>query len=268
MNKEDRYGWDGIVGHPGEYKMVPTRSLMVDYTYQRNKLNTNRLTKIASKWDWALCGTLLVANRNGVLYVIDGQQRLAAATKRSDIDALPCVIYKSEGVGWEANIFWRFNTISKKLKPRELYKAQLREGDLTAVHIDSFVKSIGYEISDGGAFNYIDFIATLYSYFTNEENVAKKALKICAEVSDKTRRIKKDMFTGMCYLVRHHIEVDDLGIRKLKQAGLDEIDRRITKHCILMGNRYPRACAMGILSIVNHGRRNRVRMPGEDEVIE
>ena len=88
-----------------EFRPIP--DLHIDPTYQRSidtAPSQTLIRRIAVHWDWGLCQPLTVAKRDdGMLYVIDGQHRLAAAKARHDIYDLPCVVVSSLSPGHEGS---------------------------------------------------------------------------------------------------------------------------------------------------------------------
>ena len=54
-----RYPWD-IKNKPGDFLMVPTKELEVDYAYQRDQINERRVQELSRAWDWVACGCLTV----------------------------------------------------------------------------------------------------------------------------------------------------------------------------------------------------------------
>ena len=72
MKKEVRYDWNQIVGTLGEYRLISKNDLRIDTTYQRGELSNQKILTYASTWDWALCGMLMVADREGVPTTVGG----------------------------------------------------------------------------------------------------------------------------------------------------------------------------------------------------
>ena len=103
ITKVERYNWK-MQDSPGALRMVKKGDLQVDHTYQRNA-NEMKLIAIAKDWSWIACGAIVVADREGVLFVVDGQHRVLAARKRSDIAELPCLVFKTHEAKQEAKGF-------------------------------------------------------------------------------------------------------------------------------------------------------------------
>ena len=261
MGKELRYGWDKILGVPGGFEMISKKVLNIDHTYQRPVVANAKILGYASKWDWALCGALLVADREGIYYVMDGQQRLAAACKRSDIDELPCVVYLSKGREWEAGVFWKFNTIKSMTSPFSRFTAKLCERDADTVKLVDFVKSLGYSITNSDGSHDLQFIGTLSNFYSQWPENTEKALRLCTEIHSDGR-ITKDIFLGVYSIVVNGIILDSLAIKKLRSAGYNQICTAIADQKRAMGGGSMRPAAMGLLKIANYGRRtHRYELP-------
>src|SRR6185295_1898141 len=87
------YKWASL-DSPGIPYLLQKGMLQIDRDYQR-VLSEARVLSLAQSWSWLACGSLLVAERSpGEFFVFDGQHRLEAANRRSDIDELPCVVFK------------------------------------------------------------------------------------------------------------------------------------------------------------------------------
>ena len=66
------------IGEPPAVQFFGVERLQIDRSYQRDTCSrgSQRLIEaIAGRWDWRLCTPLLVASRDGGLYIIDGQHR-------------------------------------------------------------------------------------------------------------------------------------------------------------------------------------------------
>lgn len=88
-----RYGWLPLNQPPGEQRQLPVDQLLIDDAYQRGE-NTAEIRNISRDFNWAAFGSISVAeDPDGKLYVIDGQQRTAAARKRG-IPDVPAMVHR------------------------------------------------------------------------------------------------------------------------------------------------------------------------------
>jgi hypothetical protein len=143
LSKVKRYGW-GLKDQPGELMWLQKNELFVDHSYQRNAAQKRVLT-IAQKWSWLACGVIVVAKRvnDQRLYVVDGQHRVLAALKRSDVDLLPCLVFNTESAKEEAAGFYDANTGRRLPTMLEKWRAQLMRGDATTMFVDALIQQSG-----------------------------------------------------------------------------------------------------------------------------
>ncbi len=142
-----------IVGDPPAIQWVAIERLVVDTSYQRTADNRRRersIATIASHWDWRLCQPLMVSNRAGQFFVIDGQHRRIAAERRGDIPHLPCSIFTLESLQDEALLFVAANSTRKTMTPTDRFRGAVVGGDPQAVVIDRLVREAGLSIGVGG----------------------------------------------------------------------------------------------------------------------
>ena len=121
----DRYKWV-VKDKQGELSMVNKNLLSIDPTYQR-KASQELLSWLES--GRGLVGVITISRRNNTLYVVDGQHRVMAAMKRSDITHLPAIIFENDAVKAEAQAFINSNVNRGSLKMIEKFNALLRAGD-------------------------------------------------------------------------------------------------------------------------------------------
>lgn len=125
--------------------------LQVDPAYQRSlaaEASQKLIRKIAQHWDWGLCLPLVVARREtGDLFVIDGQHRLEAARRRSDISQLPCVIGDFRAVEDEAAAFVHLNQNRRALSKLDVFKAAVASGDEEACAVAAAIEAAGLTLA-------------------------------------------------------------------------------------------------------------------------
>ena len=86
--------------------------LMVDMTYQR-PIKDSHVRSLIMYFDWDNFSVPTVGRRkNGALYVVDGQQRITAA---SSLGATSCYaeVKESTGPKYEANLFHQINAVKR-----------------------------------------------------------------------------------------------------------------------------------------------------------
>lgn len=141
VDKVKRYGWV-IKDDPGELKRLHKKDLRIHPAYQRDLLQL-KVLEIASTWSWVGCGAIVVGDRGGDLWVIDGQHRVMAAMKRSDINELPCIVFKTESVKQEAGAFLDLNAGRKPVSSLGKFKAMIAAGDKAACDVHLMLERLG-----------------------------------------------------------------------------------------------------------------------------
>jgi hypothetical protein len=91
LSKVERYGWE-MKDEPGELMHVDKKRLRIDHEYQRSA-NEVKVTEITKRFSWLALGAIVVVRRGDAYYVVDGQHRVMAAMRRTDIATLPCVVF-------------------------------------------------------------------------------------------------------------------------------------------------------------------------------
>lgn len=144
VDKKSRYGWV-TKDEPGELKILHKDVLQIHPAYQRDVL-PDRVKAITAAWSWLSLGALVVGERGGEFWVIDGQHRLLAAKRRSDISHLPCVVFQTADVKSEARGFLDLNTGRKPVTAIAKQKALVSAGDEVAAYVHQQCEALGLEI--------------------------------------------------------------------------------------------------------------------------
>jgi ParB-like chromosome segregation protein Spo0J len=86
---------------------------------------------------------LLVASRDGGLYIIDGQHRWEAAKLRGDIQFMPCAVGNYTGSAEEAALFVAANRHRVRVNPMDMWRAAVAAGDEATVALERLVTAAG-----------------------------------------------------------------------------------------------------------------------------
>jgi hypothetical protein len=144
VDKVKRYGWS-VQDAPGEMRLLHKDMLQIHPAYQRD-LVPQKVYEISAAWSWVALGALVVGERGGEFWVIDGQHRAAAAKRRSDITHLPCVVFKTADVKQEARGFLTIQTMRKPVTAVAKQKAMVTAGDEVAGFVQQTVETLGLQI--------------------------------------------------------------------------------------------------------------------------
>lgn len=261
-SKVDRYGWSQP-GEPGEFRWIDKNHLKIDDQYQRSEVSPAKVMKIAREWDWMLLNAISVAERRDhSLWVYDGGHRVRAAFRRSDILALPCMVFGCSTVQREAGAFVRSATMRTSIKPRERLLAQITEGDPLAIRCADLLRSTGYAHTLTTRHRDFHAFATLLRCLRNDINSAEQVFRLCAEIAGLERkRIPKKVLAGLFYLASRLSP--ECGVfaahnrQKLIESGMVRLEAAIHEREAVTGRGGEKVAAFAIIDFLNKGRRTR-----------
>jgi len=148
---EHRPRYSPPVGSQPTIEWIHLGRLSIDDVYQRstdNEASRRLIASIATKFDWRLCGPLVVSRRaNDKLTIIDGQHRWMAVSKRDDIPQLPCCVFRYESTEEEARMFILANRARKPMNRLDDYFAALAAADEDALEIQQLVAEAGLRVA-------------------------------------------------------------------------------------------------------------------------
>lgn len=131
----------------GTFELVNPAEIVVDHRYQRDE-KQDLIQKIAAGPNWAAFGVVTCFRRaNGVLYAVDGQQRLKGVlSSETPPKRIPVIAYAVSTIEEEARIFGVINEYRKSLAPVERHTARVVAKDPSALAITRAVEKAGYSI--------------------------------------------------------------------------------------------------------------------------
>jgi len=144
IDKIERYKWQ-TKDKKGSFLYIVKTDLKIDHLhYQRDNISHEKILDLARNWSWVACGTISVARRaDKSLWVMDGQYRLMAALRRSDIKDLPCMIFDVDDIKDEAEGFLNVNINRKAMRYLDRFKALNTSGDEAASFVQELIASTG-----------------------------------------------------------------------------------------------------------------------------
>ena len=173
-----------------EITSIPVHRLKVTPTAQRAL--TRLAEDIAKKFDKNLFLPIIVSERNGVYYVIDGQHRLYAAKKLFGDDYLmECKVIHGLTKAEESELFVKLNSCSKPLQYADKAKGLFYANDETIVSLTNICKKNGVELgieddkraSSDGRITAIKALVVTYN-------------RIGKELTDRLVRLLNDTWDG------------------------------------------------------------------------
>lgn len=153
----------------GTFELVNPRLIISDHKYQREEKDPH-IAEIQSRFDWRQFGVVVCAKRaNGMLYALDGQQRLAAAMRLDKPPSrVPVIWFPYDKVEEEAHDFSGMNETRKALHPLEKHRARViaKQPDALAIvrALDTAGFTLGYG-DDGIESKTISSVAAIYKLY-------------------------------------------------------------------------------------------------------
>jgi len=257
-NKVERYDW-ALPGDSGQFRCIPVGDLKIDHSYQRQQVGDGTVIKIARDFSWSMFGVLIAMERaNGNLYVVDGQQRLAASIRRGDIDKVPCYVFKSDGKDHEARAFLGLNTSRTKVSAVDKFIAAARANIQPMKEISVWLASHDLQVTKNGNIDYgIAFPAKLAETWARNPDTAKDAILIQREISPKEPLVSP-IHLGIAYLLNSGIPVRDEIQKIISEGGKERLLGAIRNEMHLNNsNDSTLICARGVLAVINFRRKSR-----------
>ena len=254
--KIDRYGWE-VQDRPGQMEMIDKNNLEIDYTYQRDG-NEAKINTLARDWSWLACGVITVAQRGGNLFVVDGQHRVLAARKRSDIGMLPCIVFRSQGVKEEASGFLVAQTMRKPVSATEKFRALVAIGDPVAVAVKEMVEASGRTVEKWAGPSTVNCAGAMLQLMREEPKHLRQVWPLVMAICVGKQTVDV-IIRGLVYIERRMPEgtsiTDSVWSKRLIKMGADEICSAARRAAVYHGSNNAANWATGIVEAMNKGYR-------------
>jgi hypothetical protein len=264
--RKARYEWNDPSAK-GELEWIDKSKLEIDYSYQREVVST-KVERLAERFSWPAFGVLVVARRGGKLYVAEGQHRLMAARKRSDISLVPCVIFDSKGKPYEARVFLDANAERKPVTAIAKFKAMIVERDATALAVNKMVVDAGRTVAQNSAANTVACVSLLCRLHTTVPDYLARIWPLVVELCENSN-IPERVVDSLVYIEKRLPDGVSLTDRKWKSRllsiGPEQLMRAIAGSIGHYQAGGAKVWSRGILRALNHGMRDRLRIVGDDE---
>lgn len=266
VDKTIRYGWV-TKDAPGELKMLHKDVLQIHPAYQRDAL-LDKVRSITAEWSWLSLGALVVGERGGEYWVIDGQHRALAAKRRSDITLLPCVVFQTQDVKSEARGFLDLNTGRKPVTAVSKQKAMVAAGDEVAAFVQQQCDALGIEIATSGQKSgQLKCVAWCQRRAAEDKDAFRLVLAIAAELSKQDQmHVPERVLEGLWILNAKCGEglSDKRLTKRLREKGarvlLDAANRAAAYYASGGG----KVWAQGMLAELNKGLQRKFTMDGAE----
>lgn len=262
-DKIARYGW-AAADERGEFRLINKRLLLVNRdVYQREGIK-GKILELASTWSWIACGALIVAARDGKLWVVDGQHRKLAADRRSDIQDLPCMVFNVAALKDEAKAFLSTNTNRRNVSALDKFRASLAARDLVAIRVQEAIDVAGLRITtastEARAFKSVGQALKLASA---DYDSFLAVLMLCGELAAaEACPVHSRLLSGLHYI---HCRIDG-GIetprlrKRIKQIGSSALVHAANKAAAYYGQAGGKVCADGMMQAINNGLHSKFVM--------
>lgn len=256
-DKIERYGWK-MLDKPGRFLMIKKELLEIDPTYQRDQNAAKRLA-IAAQWSWIGCCCLSVAKRGSRFFLMDGGHRHAGAMSRSDISALPCMVYEMDSVKDEATFFLILNLLRKAMTSVERFNAQTTSGDENAIFVRDLLAQCGRDTKGDG--NSARCLAALMKMAESNREQLIRVWPLFDELC-RGRPVHSHLLRGLIYVELRMPEGETLTARKwrdrLLATGADGLIDAMNKAAGFRGKSGEKVWGEGIVQRLNYGLQNKL----------
>lgn len=257
ISKIERYGWSDP-GDKGEFMEIDKNLLRVDPEYQRGQLD-QKIRELASKFLWRDCGVISVADRDGEYFVTDGQHRVLAAQRRTDITTMPCLVFSLSGKKEEANAFLGANTHRKPVTSYGKHKAKVVSGDGIALFIDNLCGRLGITLKENGQAGAMQTKAVTLCYRLAQMNIDGfvDVMEFLAALCKKHNHpLSERLIDGLFYLNSRGLSLNDKRIRdRIMKVGPERLLNGAAKASALYAKGGAKIWADGMLVEINKGSR-------------
>lgn len=258
-SKLERYNWT-IQDQPGQMQMIAKGDLQIDHLYQRHA-NEDKLKAIARDWSWIACGAITVADRGGVLFVVDGQHRVLAARRRIDIIDMPCVVFKTHEAKQEAKGFLTAQTQRKPMYALEKFKALLVIEDKAAQLVQKLIDVSGITIGTKSSTNSVMCIGVLIRAANSNAEILNNLWPLIISVCEG-RALHERIVEGLIYIEKHMPNgaslMDNEWQRRVKKTGADALLDGAVKASAFFSRGGEKVWAAGMIEAINRNHRNRL----------
>lgn len=254
--KVEQYRWL-MTGKPGELVYLSKNALEIDHSYQRIAKNS-RVLRLAKRWNWLACGVLTVARRGGHYFVVDGQHRLMAAMKRSDIERLPCLVFESAEMREEAVAFRDANKERRAITAFEQWNADLVAQDEATLFSHAIITNAGRSPGYSAGPGTVKCLSAVVSAArTNREELIRVwplAVEVCSGNALHERVLGALMYLE-CNLTEGQSLTDKRWRDQLVKLGYKGILDASQRASAFYARGGPKIWAIGVMQELNKGKR-------------
>ena len=271
LDKVKHYGWK-MTDDIGVLYYAKKTELQIDQSYQRSIISEPRVLSIASNWSWVSFGCLIISERpDKTLWVVDGQHRLVASMRRSDVTELPCLVFKCDSAEEEAKAFYSANCLRGNVSAYDKLRALLVSGDQLAKDSVALIQSENYEPAATDRPGSIRCVARFISLMKSDRGILQKIWPLVARLhrDENNQPIRVRVLSALIYIGKFGTGdiTSDVWRERIIRTGLPAITAAIDRACVVFVKGGSRVCAQGALEVINKGvRSGKIELSsGEDD---
>jgi hypothetical protein len=194
---------------------------------------------MSANWSWVACGCLVVAMRDGLYWAVDGQHRLFAAKRRSDIKELPCLVFATSSIEEDARGFLSVNCERKPISVMQRHKAMVVSGNEAAKAVQAKLLDLGLSsTTDSQAPGHFKCFAWAMKTARDDYDTFSSVIEVAAEISIKeSEPIKQTIVQGFTWIHRNHEGgiTEARILERIKSKGCFALDLAARKAAALQG---------------------------------
>jgi hypothetical protein len=207
---------------------VPIAKMFVDPSYGR-ELEVPYLNRLLKEWDERALGVIYLSYRDdGRLAIIDGQHRVAAATRKNLVD-MAARVYLDLTLQDEARLY-RLFAVRRGQTPLVKYHAALTEGQTQARQIQQVLNSLDLTASNYNGPKRVRAIGALTSVITRYDvDMLDLTMRtLYTSFGDHSTAFAAEFVSGMAaFIVRYEEKATWTRlVERLRKAGPEEMMRR------------------------------------------
>lgn len=256
MDKIKRYKWE-LKDSAGKMEYLDKTLLKIDESYQRTA-RSSKVLQLASNWSWVGCGVITIGYREGFYWVIDGQHRVMAAMKRSDIQFLPCLVFDTENIQQEATGFLDANIGRKPVNTVDKFRASIVAGNETALYVNNVFLKYGFNPTSS-ACKPMDLksIGWAMKKAESDKPLFDIVMKTTSELCVGNSIAFEDIMEGLAYIhLNCNVNLSDTKLRqRIKQVGVDRLRIGAKRAAAFYVRGGSKVWADGMMQEINKGIR-------------
>jgi hypothetical protein len=205
VDKVSRYDWQ-TKDTPGEFRWIDKALIRIDPSYQRSDITHQKIATFTRSWSWLACGVITIADRSGEFWAVDGQHRVMAALRRSDITELPCLVFPTVGPQQEAQGFLDVNESRRPISARNKHKAKVCAGDPIAVYVQEQFERLGISLTANcKSPQHFKCLSWAMKVASESRETFCAVMETASEICQRDQEhISQPLVSGLAYLHRFH----------------------------------------------------------------